>query len=221
MSHLSFESWKKIAFDLFEGQAALTPSSRGQEQAALHLLGHLKEIFPERLYVELQIHDAEDEALASKSLDLSQDLQLQSVATHDIHYLTPQQAHLQRVLTAIRLNQPIAQIPPQAAAPPNASFTSQGEMAALFQAHPSALARTEEIAERCQLELPLGSPLFPEIPLPPNQTALEVLRREAEAGAYDLYVKPHAAQLPPEVHARLDHELAVIEHAAARHVSDR
>ena len=40
-------------------------------------------------------------------------------------------------------------------------------MQARFARFPAALERTLEIASRCQLELPLGVPHFPEIPLPP------------------------------------------------------
>jgi len=55
-------------------------------------------------------------------------------------------------------------------------------MSRLFAAHPAALEATQEVAERCRLELPLGKAHFPQIELPEGQTAAQVLRRKAEAG---------------------------------------
>ncbi len=56
-------------------------------------------------------------------------------------------------------------------------------MDALFEELPQALEASIDIASRCRLELPLGTPKFPQVPLPPGLTAIQVLRQKAEAGA--------------------------------------
>jgi DNA polymerase III alpha subunit len=78
-------------------------------------------------------------------------------------------------------------------------------MAKRYAEFPQALAATREIAERCQLELPLGVPHHPEIPLPPGATPEQVLRQRAEAGAQQIY-----GEITPDIQSRLDHELEVI-----------
>ena len=64
-------------------------------------------------------------------------------ASHGGYYLTPDQAHLQRLLTAIRLNCPLSELPAQAPAPPGAHFTLPDEMARRLAAYPEALAATD------------------------------------------------------------------------------
>ena len=176
-----------------------------QAQAAASWLDRLAELFPGRCYVELQHHTPQDIELNTSLAALAHRSQLPVVAAHNVHYLTPDQAEIQRVVTGIRLIQPVEGLPAEAFAPPGAHFISQAEMAARFESIPAALERTREIAERCRLELPLGVPHFPEIPLPAGQTALDVLRIKAETGARQLY-----QPLTPEVTARLEHELSVI-----------
>ena len=177
----------------------------GQEERAANLLGSLAAIFPDRLYVELQRHTEGDRRISVSLAGLAHAAHLPVVATHAIYYLTPGQAALQRTLAAIRLVTPLSSLADRAAAPPSAGFFNQDEMAALFTDLPAALQATEEIASRCRLELPLGKAKFPQVPLPPGKTAIQVLRQKAEAGACRLY-----GEMTPELQARLDHELSTI-----------
>jgi len=176
-----------------------------QSQAAGAWLSQLGELFPERLYVELQSHYATDAELNIALVSLARKLNLPILATHAVHYLDPQQADLQHVVSAIRSLRPLHDLPPGAVAPPQAHFLAPDEIYARFEHFPTALERMLEVASRCQLELPLGVPHFPEIPLPPGQTALDVLRQKAEAGARQLY-----HPLSPQVQKRLEHEISVI-----------
>ena len=162
--------------------------------------GVLKEIFPKCLYVTLT-----DPARGLPRTKLAGQFGLPVVATHPVYYLTPEQTALQRTLAAIRLIQPRAKLPPEAVAPSGAYFTSATEMEMRFKHFPKALQSTQEIAERCRFNLPLGIPHMPSIPLPPGTTASQVLRERAEAGAVRLY-----GSITPEIQARLDHEISVI-----------
>ena len=206
-------SFERLAHDI-TGLLCLTGGRRsliarlvlaGQEQVARAYLESLGELFPDRLYVELQRHSPPDDTWMERLASLANRLSLPVVATQDVYYLKPEEGALQRVATAMRLNQKLSEIPPEATAPPSAYFTHPAEMAESFAGYPEALAATLEVAERCQLELPLGVPHFPEAPTPPGLTVLDVLRQKAEAGASQLY-----QPLTAEIQARLDHELAVI-----------
>jgi DNA polymerase III subunit alpha len=162
--------------------------------------GALKDIFPKRLYVTLT-----DPARGLPRSKLAGHFGLPLVASHPVYYLSPDQAALQRTLAAIRLVQPLAKLPPEAVAPPGAYFASVAKMEMRFAHFPKAIRATQEIAERCKFDLPLGVPHMPAIPLPPGKTSSQVLRERAEAGAFRLY-----GQITPEIQARLEHEIEVI-----------
>ena len=163
-------------------------------------LGLLKEIFPKRLYLTLQ-----DPASSLPLADFGRRMSLPLVISHPVYYLTPNQADLQRTLSAIRLNCPIERLPAEAAAPAGAHFVSGREIERRFQGFRAALAATQEIADRCRFDLPLGVPNMPTVPLPEGLSASQFLRQKAEAGAVQLY-----GRISPEVRTRLDHELEVI-----------
>lgn len=203
------ESAGLICLDGGRNGLAASWLARGQVQAARDWLSQLTEVFADRLYVELQMHTNEDKVQAERLAMLAQNMHLPAAATHCIHYLRPEQAALQRVVSAIRLICPLASLPAEAAAPPDAYFIRSIEMQQRFAAYPQALEATMEVVERCRLDLPLGRPLFPDVPAPAGQTALDVLRQKAEAGALRLYGE--AGELPGEVRARLERELAVID----------
>lgn len=177
----------------------------GQRPEAEAWLSRLRELFDDRLYIELQVHTAEDTELCASLATIAHRLHLHTVATHDIHYLRPDQAHLQQVLTAIRVIQPLKELDPAATAPPQAEFISPQGMMERMPNFPRALEATQEVAERCSLQLPLGKLHFPEITLPEGITGEELMRQKAEAGAIRLY-----GQTTPDFQARLEHELAVI-----------
>lgn len=163
-------------------------------------LGKLKEIFPKRLYLTLP-----DPARGLPRTKLAGHFGLPLVATHPVFYLAPEQAALQRTLAAIRQIQPLAKLSPESVAPLGAYFASAAEMERRFAAFSKAIRATQEIAERCQFNLPLGVPHMPVIPLPDGKSAGQVLRERAEAGAMRLY-----GQITPDIQTRLDKEIEVI-----------
>ncbi|OGO37005.1 MAG: hypothetical protein A2W35_08585 [Chloroflexi bacterium RBG_16_57_11] len=228
-SHIQADPAAAIPLDLQilgdhpSGYLCLTGGSRGllnrlllegADHAATLQLQNLIDLYPGRLYVELQIHTEHDRLIADRLSRLAARLRLPTVATHDIFYLAPEQAGLQRTMAAIRLNRQVSELASHELAPAGAHFTSQAEMAQRFKDHPRALVATQEITERCRLELPLGIARFPTIELGEGETPTMVLRREAQAGAQRHYAAMNGtnegAALPKEIQARLDHELAVI-----------
>ncbi len=160
----------------------------------------LKDIFPDRLY--LGLHEPSQTLRISH---IGRQLLLPLVVTHPVYYLTPEQASLQRTLSAIRLNLPLERLPGNATAPIGAHFVSTGGIERRFQGSHAALAASAEIVERCKFDLPLGVAHMPSVPLPPGITASEHLRQKAEAGAQRLY-----GHISSAVQIRLDHELGVI-----------
>jgi DNA polymerase-3 subunit alpha len=177
----------------------------GQEREASTFLAHLGELFPGRLYVELQKQTPADEVIALRLNEVARLGRLPVVAAHEIWYMQPEQAHLQRVASAIRLNCRVDEVSPEQIAPPEAYFLSSEDVEARFTNFPKAVGATLEILERCRVDLELGAPNFPTIHDPSGMTADVLLRRKAEAGVLRLY-----GDITPDLRQRLDHELAVI-----------
>ncbi len=197
-----------------DGLLCLTGGRRGaltrliaatQRMPAETWLSRLSELFPERLYVELQVHAPDDAEQCVSLTTMAHRMHLPTIATHDIHYLTPDQEHLQRVQTAIRLIRPLKELDQAVTAPPQAEFITQQGMAERMPNFIQALEATEEVASRCQLKLPLGVLHFPEIPLPEGTSGEDLLRQKAQAGAINLY-----GQITADLQDRLEHELSVI-----------
>lgn len=198
-----------------EGLICLTGGCRGAIQRVLerpdgdaeaaNLLGLLNEIFPGRLYVEINDQSPNSQAANQGLAWLAQRSHLPLVAAQEIFYLKPHDAVLQRTLTAIRTITPLAAKPSQPCAPEGAYFRSPEDMRLAFAGYPAALAASEEIAAACNLELSLNQPHYPQVPLPVGMTAADLLRQKAEAGARKLY-----PGIPAHIARRLDHELAVI-----------
>ena len=161
---------------------------------------HLKEIFADRLYVNFS-----DPKQADRLSSLAYRLDLPSVVTHPVYYLTPDQATLQRTLSAIRLNETISTLAKGAAAPANACFLSAEEMEEPFKEYPKALTATVEIAERCKFDFPIGDSHMPRVPLPEGITPTQHLREKAMQGAIRVY-----GEITPAIQNRLDHELDII-----------
>ncbi len=160
----------------------------------------LYDIFPKRLYVNM--HDPQR---AESVSNVARRLSLPTVATHPVYYRTADQSKLQRTLSAVRVNKTITALPKDAAAPPDAYFTSAHEMEAHYREYPQALAATREIAERCAFDLPIGVAHMPTVPLPEGVGAAQHLREKATQGAIRLY-----GEITPIIQERLDHELDII-----------
>lgn len=176
-----------------------------QLQPAEAYLDHLSSIFPERLYVELQSHRPEDEKHLTRLALLAQRRKIPAVASAEVYYLDPEETQYQRLLTAMRLNSRLEEVPESACAPAGAYFSDVEEMVTRFEHLPRSLEVSVEIAARCQLELPIGQTHYPALDLPPGSSPGQILRQKAEAGARRLY-----GDLSNEIKARLDHELEVI-----------
>lgn len=208
---LSFEA----VLDSADGLICLTGGRTGilnqlietaQPKQVVNFLAELQACFPGRLYVELQRLRPADHSKVLLLTELADAARLPVVATNNVHFLEARERPLHRLLSAIRTNIPYRAIPDDRLVPEGAYFASAQEMAARFSDQPQAIAASLEIAERCNLVLPLDVPHYPELPLPSGKTAVDVLQELARKGAVQAY-----NGLTPEIETRLAHELAIIE----------
>jgi DNA polymerase-3 subunit alpha len=130
------------------------------------------------------------------------DPQDKSVALQEVYYIQPEDRRAWETLCAIGTGTP------QDEGDINAeekdfSFLNAEQMAKKFSA--DALQKTVELAERCNLELPLGSWVFPDFSIPPGSSAEEELRKLIENG-----IKERGLSNDPRVRERVEYEFKII-----------
>ncbi|HJR44007.1 MAG TPA: DNA polymerase III subunit alpha [Actinomycetota bacterium] len=143
-------------------------------------------------------------ALRDRLLGISRETGIPAVATNDVHYPSPQEAATHELLNAIRQIVPLSKT--QALrANSEYGFKSPAAMRDLFSDAPEAADETLRIAEACDFDLDLGTYHFPNIPMPPGETATGILARRCYEGANRRFDKVTSA-----VDDRLQHELQLI-----------
>ncbi|CAN7258638.1 error-prone DNA polymerase [Mesorhizobium amorphae] len=129
------------------------------------------------------------------------------MATNDVLYHSAERRSLQDVLTAIRLNTPVAEVGLELTANAERHLKPPLEMARLFRRHPQALAETLRFAGELSFSLSDLQYNYPDEPTESGlgpQAELERLAREGAATRYP-------AGVPASVTQRIEEELALIE----------
>ena len=133
-------------------------------------------------------------------------LDLQPVATNNVHYAVRQDFMVHDLLTCVNHLLRVDDVHP--ARPLNAEqyLKSGAAMEERFHFCTRALSNAAVIAEQCQEVLSNAQVHFPCFPSPPGGSAIAYLRSLSYAGARERYGK-----ITPRVQQRLDYELGIIE----------
>ncbi|HAC57676.1 MAG TPA: DNA polymerase III subunit alpha, partial [Rhodobiaceae bacterium] len=181
---------------------------QGQKDAAEALLLKLKEIFGDRLYVELQRHDTERERIAEGPLvDLAYKHELPLVATNEPFFTKEDEYEAHDALICIAEGAYVVQADRRRLTPQH-RFKSQAEMLALFSDLPEATANTIEIARRCAYRPRTRKPILPKFAAGTSEA--DELRRQAHEGLTLRLASQEAVAPEEEYRQRLDFELDVI-----------
>ena len=167
----------------------------------------LKEIFNDRLYIEVQHLSPGGGRTLREAERLGREVGFPLVATNNVHFLKPEEHLHHRAVNAIRTGGLLTTVAPPEITTGEAWFKPAAEMQKCFPDHPEWLSATLEIAERCNLKLELGKLILPECSVPEGESPSSYLWKLSFDGARKLY-----KALRPEVLSRLTHELEVIEH---------
>jgi DNA polymerase III subunit alpha len=152
----------------------------GQRDAAAEYLARLKQIFPGRLYVELQrIGGAEEAAVDSALIDLAYVQDLPLVATNPVLFDGPSQASALDALHCIAGGRYLDDAKREHVSP-ELWFKPPDAMAALFADVPEAIENTLVIAQRCAVLAPSRKPILPNFA--PGESEADMLLLEAQAG---------------------------------------
>jgi DNA-directed DNA polymerase III PolC len=193
------------------GVIALCPlpprTGTSHESPVTSHFSQLKEIFGDRLYIEVQHLSPGDGRTLREAARIGSELGIPLVATNNVHFLRPEEHLHHRAVNAIRTGGLLTTVAPPEITTGEAWFKPAADMQKCFPDHPEWLQATQEIADRCHLQLELGKLIFPEFPVPEGESAFSYLWKLSFDGARKRY-KP----LRPEVLSRLTHELEVIEH---------
>ena len=179
----------------------------GAKDRARDELGRLAEVFGrDSTYVELQDAGLEVQKQIVPSLvQLAGEVNLPTVVTGDVHYLNHADAKAHEALLCIQSGDVLSNPDRWRFDTDQFYFHTPEEMARTFGHLPDAMARTIEIAERCDVEIELDRILLPEFPTPDGRDAFEYLVELCDAG-----LKRRYGAATPELRERLAFELKTI-----------
>jgi DNA polymerase III subunit alpha len=188
----------------------LLASGRG-DLAARRLLA-LRDLFPQRLYVELQRHGAEGEAsVETQLLALAYGHGLPLVATNEPFFATRKDHEAHDALIAISEGRLVSDDDRRKVSAEH-GFKTRAEMQRLFKDLPEAIQNTIEIAMRCHFRpRVLKTPILPRFSETEDEAAL--LKRLAHEGLDERFRQhdPIPGMTAEDYRQRLDFELGVIE----------
>jgi DNA polymerase-3 subunit alpha len=180
--------------------------NRPQDAAAD--LDRLAQIFGrDSTYVEMQNAGLETQQRINPLLEkLAGEAKLPLVATGDVHYLLHEDARAHEALLCIQSGDSLKNPDRWRFETDQFYFKTPAEMAADFPGQEEALARTLEVAARCNVELELGRILLPSFPVPDGRDAFDYLVELCEKGLQKRY-----DHVTPELQERLRFELKTIK----------
>ena len=182
---------------------------QGRYDDAEAYVREMQDIFGEKnFYVEIMDHSIREEKIVMPRLiSLAREMNVPLVATNDCHYLEEKDADAQEVLLCIQTGKTLDDANRMRMDTRQLYVKSEDEMRALFAACPDAVDRTQEIADRCNVEFEFGVTRLPHYPVPEGETALSMLTRLTHEGLRERYPD---AKKTDEPWQRLNYELNVI-----------
>ena len=179
----------------------------GYEKAKEVALEYAEIMGEGNFYLELQDHGIPEQAQVNQQLlRMSRETGLPLVATNDVHYTYKEDAAAHDILLCIQTGKKVDDQDRMRYEGGQFYLKSPEEMAELFPYAPQAIANTEEIARRCQVEFKFHELKLPAYDVPQGYDARGYLRMLCEKGLSERYEKE-----TPELRERLEYELGVIE----------
>ena len=181
---------------------------RGDYEAARQTALYYDRVFGRgNFFLELQDHGlSEQRAINPQILRLANETGIPLVCTNDAHYLTRDDAEMQRLLMCIQTGTTLDDPTPLDFSTEEFYVKSEEEMRALFPSVPSAFDNTVEIARRCRVDFTFGQTQLPAFDAPGGDS-IAYFRRLCEEGLQKRYRGAPTA----EAVARLQYEMQTIE----------
>jgi DNA polymerase III subunit alpha len=182
--------------------------SEGRGNDAREDLDRLVQIFGrDSTYVEIQNAGLAEQAQVNPDLiALADETGLPLVVTGDVHYLDADDAFAHEALLCIQSGDTLKNPSHWKFDTNEFFFKTPEEMAGDFPGLEHAMARTLEVAERCNVELELGRILLPTFPVPEGRDSFDYLVQLCEQGLVKRY-----GNATPELTERLRFELKTVK----------
>ena len=159
-----------------------------------------------RYFIEIQDHGIfEQKKLNRDLISIARELNIDIVATNDIHYTLKRDAEYQDVLMCIQMGKTVDDEDRMKMDCDQLYLKSEEEMTELFSYIPEALENTQKIADRCNVEIEFGKFHLPKFEIPNGLTAYEYLKQLVDRGMRERY--PNADE---SVVSRMQYELDTI-----------
>jgi len=178
--------------------------AKGYDEAKRVALKY-KDVFGEDFYLELMRHGIGDQYRIDKEIiQISQETGIKIIATNDTHYTVQKDADAHEAFMCIAMNK-LYDDPNRLRHSVHEFYVKSPEqMAELFADIPEALENTQEIADKCNLEIKLGDPT------PPN------FKFARERAAESNITMPH-----PDMEYSLENDIVLFEEESKRGLEKR
>lgn len=209
---------KEILREYHEGIIALSAClagevqryiSKGLYEDAKQKALEYQDIFGKgNFFLELQDHGIpEQTAVNQRLLQMSEELDIELVATNDVHYTYAEDEKPHDILLCIQTGKKLEDENRMRYEGGQYYVKSPEEMAGLFPYALQALQNTQRIADRCNVEIEFGVTKLPKYDVPYGLTSWEYLNKLCYEGLEKHYGNP-----PQELKERLKYELDTIRH---------
>lgn len=201
--------------------------AQGYEKAK-EVAREYKEIFGDDFYLEIMRHGIEDQKkIDDQILQIAKEENIKFIATNDTHYTFKERAAAHEVFMCIAMNKNLDDPNRLRHSVHEFFLKSDEEMTKIFADIPEAISNTQEIVDKCNLEIKLGDPTPPnfkftleyaereklELPEPQELYSLEndkVLFKYLSEQGLEERLKFIAEDKHEEYRARLDLEISTI-----------
>ncbi len=151
----------EVNWHLNQSERNIGFGAKGYEEAK-RIASEYKEIFGEDFYLELMRHGIGDQyRIDNQILQISRELGIKIIATNDTHYNKQDDANAHEAFMCIAMNK-LYDDPKRLRHSVHEFYVKSPEqMTALFADIPEAILNTQEIVDKCNLEIKLGNPTPP------------------------------------------------------------
>lgn len=180
---------------------------QNRDDKSYELAKRLKGIFGEDFYIELQNHGIREQLeVLPKLRKLAHDLGIKTIATNDIHYVNRDDSEAQDVLLCIQTQRYVDEQNRMRMESDQFYLKSYDEMSQALPDDIDALNNTNEIAEKCNVEIQFGVRRLPQFISPDGKDNAVYLRELCLDGLAKKM--PNADEIAMD---RLNYELSVVE----------
>ena len=184
----------KILEEHKEGLVVLSACMAGELQRALinndnclaeKIVKYYSSVFGDDYYLEYQSHsDETQQILNRKIVDLANKFNIKYVVTTDAHYLNKEDQKYHSVFVQIGQAREVGETYNDCYVQTNEEILNICK-STTYKENLTALKNTDEIAKKCNVELPLSAPIMPHIEIPSNfKTELDYLKNLCVEGWY-------------------------------------